>query len=164
LRQKAAVALMATFAALLLLSAVVADSEAKKKPSYKVVVNIKYVGNAECIAQHTDEAYYRVSSEVKNPNNNDNHDQLVVKGEKENLGKYLIDLQHKKKPLVITFIGKFDPKKFYEKYHSMLSKLREYIEHYKNHVEVQDEYKPLVTFDLKRTQYTFNHIVDFGCG
>jgi hypothetical protein len=129
------------------------DAEAKKKVTYKYNVKVTIRGTPECVAQSMDEVYFRISDAIKNPDNNDNHDHLVVKGEKEGVTS----------PQTVTFSGTFDPVKFQKKYGVPLIKLREYIEIYKNDVEVYDEYKPLVTFDPKRTSYSFSHGVNFGC-
>jgi hypothetical protein len=148
--------------ALVLIFGIAGMAMAAHGKTYTAKVNIKFYGNAECIAQKTDEAYYRISSNVANPNNNNNHDQLVVKATLENLGDYLINLQNHDKPLVVSFIGKFDPAKFLKKYGTPLKVLREYIELYLNDNLIHNEYK-YQNFDPKRTSYTFNHGVNLGC-
>ena len=130
------------------------DAEGKsKKVKYKYNIKVTIRGEPQCVADFLDEVYFRISSDKKNPNNNDNHDQLIVKGEKENI----------KGPQTVTFSGTFDPVKFQKKYGEPLKKLREYIEAYKNDVEVFDEYKSLVTFDPKRTTYSWSHSINVGC-
>ena len=135
------------------------DLEAKSK-KYKYNIKVQIRGAPECVAQSTDEVYFRISDSFKNPKNLDNHDRLVVKGEVENIDELAVK---KGTPLTITFSGKFDPKSFEKKYKTPLKDLREYIELYKNEVEVHDEYKGHVKFDPKRTSYSWSHGVNFGC-
>ena len=126
-------------------------AEAKK---YTIVDKTTFVGDLNCILQKTglNEIYYRASDNFANPANNNNHDRLLVKGE--------VDLGLQK---TITQKGTFDLDKWQKKYHATLKVIREYIEVYngdKNIIKNDYLYK---NFDKKRTQYTFAHVLDFGC-
>lgn len=131
--------------------------------SYRNVVNIKFYGKADCIAQKTDEAYWRISSNEKDPATGE-HIQLIGRGELEHLGNYLKNLEAQGKPLIVTFRSTFDLQNWEAKYHTILKVEREYIELYKpgTHIEIFDEYK-YQTFDKSRSQYTWNHGVNLGC-
>lgn len=141
----------------LLVISVVSITEAT---SYRNIVNVKFYGKAACIAQKTDEIYWRITSNVKDPDGQ--HRQLIGKGTLENLGAYLINLETQGKPLVLTFKSTFDLQNFEAKYHTTLKVEREYIELYKQDREIFDEYK-YQTFDKTRSQYTWTHGVSLGC-
>ena len=144
-------------AAILLVGAV-AVAEAS---TYRNIVNVKFYGKAACLAQKTDEVYFRISSNVKDPVTGE-HKQLISKGTLENLGTYLINLEAQGKPLVVTFTSTFDLQQWQAKWHTTLKVEREYIELYKQDREIFDEYK-YQTFDPARSQYTWNHGVNLGC-
>jgi hypothetical protein len=129
--------------------------------SYRNVVNVKFYGKAACIALKTDELYYRISSNVKDPITGE-HKQLIAKGTLENLGNYLKNLEAQGKPLIVTFRSTFDLQNWEAKYHTVLKVEREYIELYQHDKEIFDEYKYQI-FDKSRTQYTWNHGVNLGC-
>jgi hypothetical protein len=129
--------------------------------SYRNVVNVKFYGKAACIAQKTDELYYRISSNVKDPITGE-HKQLIAKGTLENLGTYLKNLEAQGKPLLVTFTSTFDLQYWESKYHTVLKVEREYIELYQHDKEIFDEYK-YQTFDKSRYQYTWTHGVNLGC-
>ena len=123
------------------------DIEAKKKV-YKYNIKVTLRGTPECVSKMADEVYFRLSDGEINEQHTGN---LIVKGEKENL-------VIKKTPFVVTFSGKFDPKRIKD------GNIREYIEVHKNGVETADDYKrPWTKFDPKRTSYSFSHGVNFGC-
>ena len=130
------------------------DVEAKKKvkkpktPEYKFNIKVTLRGSPECVAQNADEVYFRLSDGEINEKHTGN---LIVKGEKE-------DLVIKETPFIVTFSGKFDPKKIKD------GNIREYIEVHKDGVETADDYKrPWTQFDPKRTTYSWSHGVDFNC-
>jgi hypothetical protein len=129
--------------------------------SYRNIVNVKFYGKADCIAQKTDEVYFRISSNVKDPITGE-HKQLIAKGTLENLGNYLKNLEAQGKPLIVTFRSTFDLQNWEAKYQTVLKVEREYIELYQHDKEIFDEYK-YQTFDKSRTQYSWNHGVNLGC-
>jgi hypothetical protein len=149
--------------ALLLVLSVVSIVSMTEATSYRNIVNVKFYGKAACIAQKTNEVYWRISSNEKDPATGE-HKQLIARGELENLGNYLKNLEAHGKPLFVTFTSTFDLQYWQAKYHTILKVLREYIELYKpgTHIEIFDDYK-YQTFDKSRSQYTWNHYVNLGC-
>jgi len=140
---------------LVLVIGVVSTVSITEAATYRYNVSIKFYGNVNCIVQKTDEAYFRISDGVINDQITGH---LIVKGERENLGPYLLNLASNDKPLVVKFSGTFDPKKIKD------GNLREYIELYWNDAEIFDQYKrPWTKFDPTRTTYSWSHGVNLGC-
>jgi hypothetical protein len=154
-------AFLAIAVAVTLLAAVVVAVYPVEATTYRNVVNIKFYGKAACIAQKTDEVYFRISSNVKDPTTGE-HKQLIAKGEVEDLGVYLMNLEKQEKPLVVTFRSSFDLQQWEAKYHTVLKVEREYIELYIQDKEIFDEYK-YQTFMPDRIQYTWTHGINLGC-
>jgi len=154
--------LIASAVGITLLVAIVVSVYNVEATTYRNIVNVKFYGKAACIAQKTDEIYWRITSNVKDADGE--HRQLISKGELEHLGNYLKSLEAEGKPLVLTFRSSFDLQTWEAKYQTTLKVEREYIELYKpgTKTEIFDEYK-YQTFDKARSQYTWTHGVSLGC-